>query len=418
MTQYNPGQPGFNRIIALAEADTAFQERLSDKASALLRQIKSKAKHISTLSERDQSTFRQLQRTYNEFTDNGSAEVDEAQAEPVEAHEPVEAQAEHVAAVAEAPAASEDMALQTVEQAIEGEIANQDLLDVMDTDELLALEKLNPREQADLDQIESEIREALPQWENVNDLLGARFAEIKKRKLFRGTHRSFPRYIFETFQVTRAKAYQLMITAEVRAAVTAGDEIEALPSQRAAITVNQITQSIKGLLGADYEESVIENFDRELHKFVWAVTLQSAPQIDGKPHITPAHLESVKETIGHIIQTGTVTVDGQDIPVSGLSTFVDHNITEETHERTQRLREGIVGEVQRGRERQAQPQERNVSISKKSGKKLTNILVLACSEHGTVGVTKFVYGGIVVSCGCTFIKVTDSEELVQTDIIS
>lgn len=313
-------------------------------------------------------------------------------------------------------------AIAVIDKAIDGEIVldNLDILDSYGTDEdLSGMAPMTDQDVIDLEQLETIIENELPNWEKSNDILGTAFLEINNRKLFRGTTgRSFVKYIFEKFKVTRAKAYQLMITAEVKAAITnnGNDPVEALPSQRAAQTLNQITKEVKGLLADNHSGNEIENYDRMLHKFVWEVTLQSAPRdADQKPMITPGHLQSVKDVLSRIVKEGIVSVDGEDIPIGGLHSFVDNAITEETVERTGRMKEAISDKVRRSKEKRSESQER-VSVNS-TGQRLTNTVQMICSEHGEAFPKKFIFGGMVLSCGCAFLKVVGKDELQQTDTV-
>ena len=296
-----------------------------------------------------------------------------------------------------------------------------DLLDVITTEENFdEFGELSDEDKADLERIEAEIIEELPNWEKSNDFLGARFAEINKRKLYRKTHRSFPKYILEKFNVTRAKAYQLIISSEVRAAIAdGGNEVKILPSQRASQTLNQITNSVMEALKENHSALELENYDKQLHRAIWEITIQSAPKDgNGEPIISPAHLESVKTTIGRIIETKTINVDGSDVPVNLLNTFVDSSITEETSERTARQKSKIVDEIKKSNDRKSAPQERVSTGSKKtSGEFHIEAIICSCTPGEPREIVKMVFGGFKLDCGHAYVKEAGKAGLVFTDVI-
>lgn len=168
---------------------------------------------------------------------------------------------------------------------------------------------LTDLERDDLLRHEATIRAGLETFVSV----GMAFADIRTRRLYRETHKTFDSYCADTWGFSRQRAAQLINAGRVMQMIT-GDDAPANEAQARGLTA----------------------LPDEVIAPVWRVIKETAP--DGK--VTGKHVASVARVFKEALETGAVDPgDGESIPLRGALAAA---ITVDTYEAALRQRQHIA----------------------------------------------------------------------------
>lgn len=281
-------------------------------------------------------------------------------------------------------------------------------------DKLALKTTLTDEEAASLKSFEKIVEKNLANYQQAGFLIGGALQGINQGKLYRATHKTFEAYVADRFGLSRPHAYSVMTAAVTFAALTENIEVDVkqLPSITAA---EAITRGVKGLLketGLDADAEV-DAITRRMARNVYEIAVQNAPQDkDGKPILSPGHLESTFNVLSDVARAGVVEIDGQQVPINLAATAIDEMITTESHERVQRMKANLaerIGAMETAA-REAKPSKLDAALNSATGngspipEGVTPKLTVVCSVHGRNQLEESSDTDVKLGCGCVFVS--------------
>lgn len=275
--------------------------------------------------------------------------------------------------------------------------------------------ELSDEETVERRNLEHVVEKNLANFQTAAFQIGGALSAINAGCLYRSTHKTFEEYVSVRFGLSKPHAYSVMAAAQTFSALTEGEVVDSknLPSITAAEAIHRGTIRLLKEAGLD-ENPEVEAVTRQLARNVYALAVQSAPTDakTGNPILSPAHITSTFSVLGEVAKSGTVQVDGKDVPLNLAAASIDEMITTESAERVARLKQSLAERIDATKATvtaSSQVNKLDAALNSVTGngreipEGVTPRLNVLCSIHGRVELDRTTDNDVTLGCGCVFV---------------
>lgn len=270
-------------------------------------------------------------------------------------------------------------------------------------------EYLTKEETDELNELESKVESnfdlALENLEKAGQFLylikGKRYYTKKKLGSNEPCFTKFKDYMKYRFNRSRTTGYNYIILYQIMSVLRDGGfEASDLGSLSNAILLHDGARDLLKSDAISAEE--IENYSRQVYIAFWKVIYRIAPIVHGKPEITPALVASVVDVFQEAAKSGTVEIEGEQVPVSVTSMVVDSNILEHFREKLMQQRTQLSEELEGAKQRRIEeiPPRKTFDDQSQEFQVPTKVFQVMCPDHGETRPLCSVLAGFKTVCGC------------------
>lgn len=402
------------------------------KEGELLTQLSEKAKFVAGLNKADTKLWTSIQAKYAKFVSSQLGEFEKPITEAFESLSNLitELDADGQEPIENFRKSSEETAIEKVE-VIQGEVE----LPLTD-DEIarkLQLEIEIDEAKALMQTAKEAIEVEVEKGQNASLVMMRNFAEIRESRLYRDTHTTIEEYALDRFGF--GKGYFLNMAQR-------GDFLKVLETSLDADVVGKMSgQTVKKLMdgaskiGKDLGLKPSEfNVLRPIIENSAKILIDASTNAEGEVNITPRIVSQVQQTIADVVKTGTVTIEGQQVPLTeakkqGLLNLAVHSeIAESVAEGLKANKQYISDEIEKAKDNRFKSHKavEPIKSNKPQFVGLVPNYISGCDNPNHKAINKaknnlivaVFNAGFELACSCKFQQLTTSEGLfvcVETD---